>query len=148
MSESHLTGYIFLLLAHTLFLMRYNIQRSNSLSVLISQSVWFQCHVLVYAYHFYIHIACSFVNNDLHFGVYAFKAISDKQWRHHYFALLTPFTAAIVDVTSLSIVINFYYTKRGIFRLWESMTCFLMPWRLTSPAHQHWWYWQYRIAKI
>ena len=29
----------------------------------------------------------------------------------------------------------------GIFRLWESIPCLLMPWLLTSPEHQQAWHW-------
>ena len=36
----------------------------------------------------------------------------------------------------------------GIFRLWWSIPCLLVPWWLKSPGHQQAWYWQFRIGNM
>ena len=36
----------------------------------------------------------------------------------------------------------------GIFRLWGSIPCLLLPWPFKSPGHQQKWYWQYRIGNM
>ena len=37
--------------------------------------------------------------------------------------------------------LNSYDAGDGIFRLWGSIPCLLMPWLLKSPEHQQAWYW-------
>ena len=41
-------------------------------------------------------------------------------------------------------VVNSFDASDGIFWLWASVSCLLMPWFPKSPDHQQAWYWLYR----
>ena len=79
-----------------------------------------------------------------------FWSLVESEWIHiHAFMYFVSFEILIQQAhglilnVSLNIIItcNSSDAGDGIFQLWGSIPCLLMPWILKTPGHQHTWYW-------